>query len=75
MITGYAVDEDITTVFGKTMSRFFPDFERASDQFDSQIAKAAADPWANKFQQVNVIRKKEKGLSVRNKAHMEGSST
>jgi hypothetical protein len=42
-------DEDRTlTLVGEQLSRFFPGFQRLSDEFDARMAKAAADPWINK---------------------------
>jgi hypothetical protein len=102
--------DDVTTALGKTLSRLFPGFERASDQFDSQVAKTVADPWIMnlipagflglavytglrngavlagesafalgyvafdlywKFQQENIMRKMEKGLSAKNRSELE----
>ena len=113
LIIEHADDGDVTTAFGKAMNKLFPDFERAADEFDGQMAKAAADPWTNKllptgilglaiytgmrsgailagesafalayvafdlywkFQQENVIRKMERGLSAKNKSDLEDKS-
>jgi hypothetical protein len=110
VIIEHCDDSDVITGFGQAMSRLFPDFERSSDQFDSQLAKAVGDPWLNKlipagflglavytglangailagesafalgyvafdlywkFQQENVIRKMEQGLSQKNKVDLE----
>jgi hypothetical protein len=99
-------DEKTLTAAGEALSKIFPNFARWSDEVDTEIAKAVADPWVNKivplglfgiaiftgvqngailagesafalgyvafdlywkFQQENVIRKIEKGLSDKDK--------
>ena len=110
LIVEHAENEKSFTALGQAMDKLFPDFERWSDECDSEIAKAVADPWVNKtiplgflglaifvgmrngavlagesafalgyvafdlywkFQQENVMRKIEKGLSDKDKASID----
>jgi hypothetical protein len=38
----------VLTNLGTYLSKKFPEFERWSDEVDSEIAKAVSDPWINK---------------------------
>ena len=100
------------TPVGSYLNKHFPDFEKWSNEFDSEVAKSVSDPWVNKgvpfaflglalfraleegaflagesafalayiafdlywkFQQENVIRKIEKGLSKSDQSKIETS--
>jgi len=112
VIIEHSNDNKAVTTIGRTMDKIFPDFQRWSDEVDSEIAKFVADPWVNKlipfgflgvaiytgirngavlagesafalgyvafdlywkFQQENVMRKIERGISDRQRSELEQS--
>jgi hypothetical protein len=48
LIIEHNSNDRVLTNLGSYLSKRFPDFERWSDEVDSEIAKAVSDPWINK---------------------------